>query len=258
MNQHRTPLVERLEEQLRQAGLAVTVEQDDASLVMTGIVGTEEERAAALDIAAEILQEQAAPALHLDEAITVSGAMPEGTPAGDLSTSEVGGFRGATPDLTDDEAIEAGDYTEQDTLDAPGDAQPASRSGDGRPLSDQIAPDAEDGEAYVPPTDPVGTDTEVIGGYARSSMDSVEVERSSDGRIGDGALRDAVIRELREDAATTGLTLDIEVIRGVVYLRGTVADILDVENAEEVAARLEGVESVVEALDVAGMERDRG
>lgn len=84
-------------------------------------------------------------------------------------------------------------------------------------------------------------------------MDSLEVERSSDGTLGDEAIADAIRRELREDAATTALTIDVAVYRGVARLRGTVQDIADAENAEEVAARVPGVLEVREELEVADM-----
>ena len=41
--------------------------------------------------------------------------------------------------------------------------------------------------AYMPPTDPVGDATGIIGGLQGTSMDPIEVERSSDGTIGDVA-----------------------------------------------------------------------
>ncbi len=84
-------------------------------------------------------------------------------------------------------------------------------------------------------------------------MDSLEVERSADGTLGDEAIADAIRRELREDAATTALAVDVAVYRGVARLRGTVQDIADAENAEEVAARVPGVLEVREELDVADM-----
>ena len=85
-------------------------------------------------------------------------------------------------------------------------------------------------------------------------MDDVSVERSSDGRLGDEAIRDAILRELREDAATTDLNLEVDVEEGLVTLRGTVQSLDDVESAEEVAARVPGVIEVNEELDVEDLE----
>ena len=115
--------------------------------------------------------------------------------------------------------------------------------------------DEEEDTAYSPPTDPVVTtdahgNTRVLGGFSGSSMDSIAVERSSDGTLGDEAIAEAILRELREDAATTSLEIEVTVREGVARLRGRVADVVDAENAEEVAARVPGVVEVVEDLTV--------
>lgn len=115
--------------------------------------------------------------------------------------------------------------------------------------------DEEADTAYSPPMDPVvGTDqhgnVRVLGGFSNSSMDSVAVDRSSDGALGDEAIAEAILRELREDGATTGLQIDVTVRNGVARLRGRVADVTDSENVEEVAARVPGVKEVVEELTV--------
>jgi osmotically-inducible protein OsmY len=44
--------------------------------------------------------------------------------------------------------------------------------------------------------------------------------------------------------------VDVEVFEGSVTLRGSVPSVIDVENAEEVAARVPGVVEVDEELDV--------
>ncbi len=118
--------------------------------------------------------------------------------------------------------------------------------------------DEESDTAYEPPIDPVITldrndNVQVLGGFSASSMESVEVERSSDSTIGDEAIVEAVLRELREDAATTALEIDVTVVQGVVRLRGSVQDVVDAENAEEVASRVPGVVEVVEELKVASV-----
>ena len=115
--------------------------------------------------------------------------------------------------------------------------------------------DEEEDSAYSPPIDPVVTtdmhgNTRVLGGFSSSSMESVEVERSSDGTLGDEAIAEAILRELREDAATTSLQIEVQVRSGIAHLRGTVADIVDSENAEEVTARVPGVTEVVDELKV--------
>ena len=109
--------------------------------------------------------------------------------------------------------------------------------------------------SYNPPIDPVVTtdahgNTRVLGGFSDSSMESIAVKRSSDGALGDEAIAEAVLRELREDAATTALRIEVSVSQGSVRLRGRVEDVVDAENAEEVAARVPGVTEVVEELTV--------
>lgn len=238
---------------LADAGLDLIVEHDDRRMVISGIVSTEAERTAALDIASVI----AGAEMLIDDTIEVSGAVPDEAGRVHLSESEVAGFTGATLGLEDSENAMPGDFTDQDTVDAAAFAQPESLSDDGRPLGEDVSRPAEDGEAYVPPIDPVGTDTEVIGGFARSSMDTTEPDRSSDGTFGDEAIRDAIARELREDAATASLDVSVEVVEGVSILTGTVSDIVDAESAEEVAGRVAGVLEVRERLEVEGLTRER-
>lgn len=110
---------------------------------------------------------------------------------------------------------------------------------------------AEGAEPYFPPTDPVvnGGGRAVVGGLERTSMDSLEVDPSTiDEEPGDEALADAVRRELHEDAETSHLHLDVQVRRGVVFLRGIADDIEDTDNAADVASRLPGVRQVVEQI----------
>jgi len=100
--------------------------------------------------------------------------------------------------------------------------------------------------------DPVFDDRgNVLGGFSPSSMDDLRFERSAeDGRPGDEALADAILRELREDSLTTALDIHVRVLNGIARLRGRVSLILDAENAEEVASRIPGVREIIEELDV--------
>jgi len=121
----------------------------------------------------------------------------------------------------------------------------------------------EDEETYFPPTDPVvepklhGGDLDVIGGFQPEATDDTDEEESeaydesvplADGdRVilrDDEDIRDDVIRELREDALTTDLKLDIDVRHGVVFVNGTVQTLDDAENAQSVASRVAGVVDV--------------
>lgn len=133
-----------------------------------------------------------------------------------------------------------------------------------RPLPEEEEPVAENdigAEPVFPPTDPVirvrrDRRPEILGGFSETSMDSVDAEPSAEDRApSDEALAHAVRRELREDAATTDLRISVQVEDGVVRLRGTVPEMIDAENAEEVAGRIPGVGEVVEELVVAAQEQ---
>ncbi len=239
------------ERALEEAGYPLMVEEDQGALVVSGIVNGEADRDAVLDILRRV-----APGVRVDPGISVAGAYPAEMQEASLSEVEVGGFAGAEPGLSDAESSMPGDFTDQQRVTSPLDVQPGSLSGGARALTRDDHRVTEGDAVYVPPTDPVGTDREVIGGFSASSMDSLEVERSGDGTLGDEAIADAVRRELREDAATTGLVLEVEVNQGVVRLRGAVEDLLDVESAEEVAARVPGVMEVAEELEVAGLTEE--
>lgn len=121
---------------------------------------------------------------------------------------------------------------------------------------------AEPDSTYFAPTDPViDTSTHdeqgnvtVLGGFEATSMDDETVDASAeDNRPGDEALADAIRRELREDASTTDLQVDVRVVRGVAHLRGIVPTLEDAENAEAVASEVPGVMEVDEELDVQGL-----
>lgn len=215
------------------AGLVLAVQEDEAGIVVSGIVDNEAERDAALDVARAM-----AGGVEVLDALEILGDLPDDIEEG---SPEISG------DVSDD-TLEPGDFTDQGILRSAEEAGGPSTSFEDDEVSDGAT-------VYVPPIDPVGTQTEVIGGTQFSSMDSIEVERSSDGQLGDEAIRDAVLRELREDSATTDLRLDVVVIGGVVRLGGRVADITDAESAEEVAARVPGVVEVEERLDVEALDQ---
>jgi len=120
--------------------------------------------------------------------------------------------------------------------------------------------DAEDVDSELvvfPPTDPVITtdrhgNTQVLGGFEATSMMPEGVARSAlDGEPGDEALADAIRRELREDASTTDLQVEVSVLQGVARLRGRVPGLEDADNVESVAGRVPGLRDVVEELEVA-------
>jgi hypothetical protein len=141
----------------------------------------------------------------------------------------------------------------------------AERSEPGEPFAEPLAGDLaeavegrageHEGDTYVPPTDPVVTTDEhgnaqVLGGFSSTSAD-VTVAHSTTPGPGDEALADAVRRELRQDAATAGLQLQVEVRDRVAYLRGEVTDLADADEAEAVAGRVPGLDDVVDETEVA-------
>ncbi len=114
-------------------------------------------------------------------------------------------------------------------------------------------------EPYTPPTDPViksdrSTDgVEIVNGFAETAGEEAAVARLPGTPRGDDEIQEAVAEALHSDAATTDLTLEIEVEEGVVYLRGVVPSLDDVDLAESVAAGVPGVEEVREELQIEGM-----
>jgi hypothetical protein len=123
---------------------------------------------------------------------------------------------------------------------------------------DDQATGADNGaEPAFAPVDPVLSVDEhgqpvILGGFSSDAMAGVSVEPSAEDQlIGDEAIAEAVQRELKLDSATTSFALHVYVRRGVVHLRGQVADLEDADNAESVAARIPGVREVVEELELA-------
>jgi osmotically-inducible protein OsmY len=224
-------------------GVPVTLERDGGRLVVTAFVSHEEMRDAILDLA-----RVAAGALDVEDNIDVTDVLAGETAGLVISDQDLQGGPGGTPGF-EEESLEAGDFQDQSRENNLTDGW--SASGPTSAMDEDLV--SEGDAVFVPPTDPVGTSREVIGGLQLSSMDSIEVDRSSDGTIGDEAIADAIRRELREDSATTALEVDVDVYRGIARLRGLVQDLDDAENAEEVAARVPGVIEVREELDVESM-----
>ncbi|HET8631744.1 MAG TPA: BON domain-containing protein [Thermomicrobiales bacterium] len=141
-------------------------------------------------------------------------------------------------------------------------------SEDAPPVGDDVTDDAmvatEEGIPYSPPTDPVvrpaqnDQDIEVVGGFGTTSMDeypdALQSTGFGEGPPGDEDLEERVLQELAADAATTDFFVNVSARNGVIRLRGRVPTLEDAEAAEAVAARVPGVQEVVEELEVAGME----
>jgi osmotically-inducible protein OsmY len=118
---------------------------------------------------------------------------------------------------------------------------------------------ASEAEPYTPPTDPVvksdrSTDgVEIVNGFAESATEDAATAGLPGLPRGDDELLQAVMAALHSDAATTDLALQIEVLDGVVFLRGVVPSLDDVDAAESIAAEVPGVEEVREELAIEGM-----
>ncbi len=233
--------VERnLEHELaQQAGVYAAVEETATEVVLSGMISSEEQRQAAIDIVSSL-----APLKRIVDNLEVVDIMPEAFGDALIST----GSAGETSAATESEGIEAGDFSDQvihhDTMGAAG---PSGFTDD-----EDIS---EGDDVYVPPTDPVLTpEGEILGGFEFSADESADVETSTTGdRLSDGSIAAAIRRELREDAATTYLEIHVSVEHGIAELRGTVTSLDDAENAEAVALRVPGVVEVKENLEVSNL-----
>lgn len=111
-------------------------------------------------------------------------------------------------------------------------------------------------QAYFAPTDPVVRPgrttraTEIAGGFAAQADVPAPERSATDGARGDEAIADAVRDALALDASTAGLGLGVEVVDGVVHLRGTVAGPEDGESAEAVAGAVPGVVEVADDTEI--------
>jgi len=129
----------------------------------------------------------------------------------------------------------------------------------GDPGTTDVMDAVENGDVYFPPTDPVvgpshdnGDALEVRGGFADTALEEpLQADRDPARlRYNDEELAEVVLEALRNDAYTTDLDIDVAVVDGIVYLRGRVNSIEDVEQAEEVAGRIAGVVDVEEELEL--------
>ena len=234
-------VTERIEHELAtQAEVYAAVQEQGDAVVLSGIIESEEQRLAAFDIVQMI-----APNLRIIDDLALEGSLPGTIEEGHIVSATIGDAPIAGTGVVEpSDDIEPGDFTDQPILE-----NPYGASGPGYTAADEDISEGE--EVYVPPTDPTRTrDNEVLGGFSTSAMDEVEVERSSDGRLGDLAIEEAIRRELQEDASTNGLELEVAVRRGIARLRGRVDDVLDVENASEVASRVPGVLDVLDEIEV--------
>jgi hypothetical protein len=104
----------------------------------------------------------------------------------------------------------------------------------------------EEGQTWVPPTDPPIVPSDDPQGIETPGGDDVEAEGDMNARIRD---------ELRGDAATTALAdrLEIAVVGSTAIIRGQVDGIEDTDAILEVASRVEGITDVRDETEVAGL-----
>jgi len=110
---------------------------------------------------------------------------------------------------------------------------------------------------YFPPTDPVirvsrNQDAETMGGFAGTSLEEPGEPEDHPRRLqgNDDELLEQVRYALDSDAYTADLNIDVDVEDGTVYLRGRVGSLEDIQQAEEVAGSVPGVEEVIEELEI--------
>ncbi|HEU5369491.1 MAG TPA: BON domain-containing protein [Ktedonobacterales bacterium] len=240
-------LAARIQQQLeKQADIHVLVAQERNVILLSGWVGTEEERGVAEQIAASL-----APDARIANNLDVESFLPVGSE----------GERTFIPDAAEGDEIptSASIFAQEGLEFEPGVNNQPLETNEINVVDTDVRDDdapAEPEPAYFPSTDPVIAanaqgNIDVLGGFAASSDDELGVRRSAeDARPGDEALAEAIQRELREDALTTDLSIDVEVREGVARLRGRVPDLTDAENAEEVANRVPGVHAVIDDLEM--------
>jgi osmotically-inducible protein OsmY len=244
----RREIVDPITAALESAEIYLAVEVRDGSIWLVGEVDNEANRQAALDIAGAVAE---AYGLGIDESIEVTEEILEaGYP-----------IRGA--DLDD---LAGGDGEREDvSLDLTAHSDTATLSELGTVDAEEAG---EEAVPYFPPTDPpVGPDSsaeqlEMVNGFASTSMEDfgdagARADDITGFRKGDDQLADDIRRELREDALTIDLNVQVLVVSGVVYLRGIVETLDDAENAEAVAARVPGVVEVMEQLTIPGLRAER-
>jgi osmotically-inducible protein OsmY len=236
---------QRIEQALTEVGLSIVVEDDGATLRLVGRVDTPEARVAAADVARAV-----APDRHLANDLEIEEVWPATPPTADTLPLAMD-----PPDTAQE--VRASSELEPDFTDQELETSPVTMAGE---AGTAIDPESDGETVFFPPTDPVvtiGDDgrPEVLGGFAPTAMDDADAlvpPSALDGQLGDEAIADGVRLALRRDALTTDLAIDVAVAQGVVYLRGAVPTLEDVDSAEDVASRITGVVEVIEELEVAG------
>ena len=124
------------------------------------------------------------------------------------------------------------------------------------PGTTDIIESVEEAEPYFPPTDPPLRparlqNAEVLGGFSITSLESPREPEEEPLRVmGDEEIAERVRYALASDAYTSDLNIEVEVEDGVVYLHGRVTSLEDIEQAEQVAGNVAGVDEVQEDLEI--------
>lgn len=128
--------------------------------------------------------------------------------------------------------------------------------------TDDVMEAIEEGYTYIPPIDPpiVPNDSdagaEVANGFGVSALDE-EYTADTHGAalLSDDEVAARVRDALRNDSSTSAYAahVAIEVRDGVVTLRGVVDDLDDTDNMAAVAEYVEGVDEVIDELEVRGL-----
>ncbi len=120
---------------------------------------------------------------------------------------------------------------------------------------------AEEGYTYIPPIDPPTVpggpeNAEIASGFGVSALDEpYDADHHSSFLESDDEISARVRSALRADSATSPYAnqIAIEARSGTVILRGRVDDLTDSDNLLAVAEYVEGVEEVVDELEVRGI-----
>jgi osmotically-inducible protein OsmY len=243
-NVNQETLTARIERELEaQAGINAVVEESGRTIVLSGKVDSAEARQAAEDIVATI-----APDRPIDNGLEIEQVVPQG-----VSRFYAGGE--ASADVPESVA-----EIHAESSDVDPDFSDERLSSSGLEMAG-VSRTEESDNVFFPPTDPVIApdrqgNVHVAGGFsptAETRTGDIQVAPSaSDNQLGDEAIEEAIRRQLRDDAATTALSISIQVVvrEGAAHLRGQVPDMEDAANAEEVASRVPGVREVIEELEV--------
>jgi osmotically-inducible protein OsmY len=227
----------------QQTGQRIVAAATDDRVILSGVVPSRHLRNHSATIAASL-----AGGLWIENEIEVENTLAPGTAAFPSAARNATGW---DADTTQNEFVSDND---PDSMAQPLDSNPDDIPNDSV-YDDVDAPEPD--PTYFPPTDPVIVpgargDAAVVNGFAPTADDDVRLDDATlDGAPGDEALADAISQELHRDAATSELAITVTVIDGVAHLTGTVPDLADAANAEDVAGRIPGIRDVIEDLDIA-------